>query len=105
MSETVYNMSRALECVRIEETQAQGGVVGLFFFKERNRLEVGGLYLVRDGVCVSLERLKQVNERVEAGLPLETLFCEVLPGLRGAEKLESSAKRMRENLCGWRTCD
>lgn len=95
MYDTVHNMSRALASGQKEGSQAQEGVLGASVLKSKVSGRLWG-YLLRDGVCLSLELLAEAVQRAEAALPLEKLFGKVLCRVWRVERLEPFAKGVRE---------
>lgn len=56
MFETVHSMSRALDSVRREKSEEHGGLVSAFALHKSKCVEGKGKYLLRDGVCVTLQQ-------------------------------------------------
>lgn len=75
------------------------GALGASLSKKEMQEKGGGAELLRDGVCLSLEQLEEVDEKAEAVLSLKQLFSGVLTGLRANEMSASFPRCVRKRIC------
>lgn len=75
-------MSRAVESVRRAESQVHRGAAEAALIEQKEARERQRAFLVRNGVCVSLELAEKV-QRAEAELPPKELFDGVAARLCG----------------------
>lgn len=71
LPETVKIISSALARVQKPEREVHRCAAGSSVLTKRKCLGIGGRYLVRDGVCLSLRQEFEGTERAGAAVPLE----------------------------------